>query len=127
FEREAKLASAPDHPNLCAICDIGERDGLFYIVMPYAEGRTLKQVISGRPMDVLSALSIAVQVADAITTAHARGIVHRDIKPNNIVVTDQGQVKVLDFGLAKMLATDQEAGVDPDKSMTEIGLPYGNA
>ena len=125
FEREAKLASALDHPNICAIYDIGESDGLFYIVMPYAEGRTLKQVISGRPMDVLSALSIAVQVADAITTAHARGIVHRDIKPNNIVVNDQGQVKVLDFGLAKMLATDQEAVADLDRSMTEIGVPYG--
>ncbi len=127
FEREAKLASALDHPNICAIYDIGESDGLFYIVMPYAEGRTLKQVISGRPMEILSALSIGVQVADAITTAHARGIVHRDIKPNNIVVNDQGQVKVLDFGLAKMLATDQEAGADPDRSITEIGLPYGTA
>jgi serine/threonine protein kinase/tetratricopeptide (TPR) repeat protein len=127
FEREAKLASALDHPNICAIYDIGESDGLFYIVMPYAEGRTLKHVISGRPMEILSALSIGVQVADAITTAHARGIVHRDIKPNNIVVNDQGKVKVLDFGLAKMLATDQEAGADPDKSMTEIGLPYGTA
>ena len=127
FEREAKLASALDHPNICAIYDIGESDGLFYIVMPYAEGRTLKQVISGRPMEILSALSIGVQVADAITTAHARGIVHRDIKPNNIVVNDQGQVKVLDFGLAKMLATDQEAGPDPDRSITEIGLPYGTA
>jgi eukaryotic-like serine/threonine-protein kinase len=125
FEREAKLASALDHPNICAIYDIGESAGLFYIVMPYAEGRTLKQVISGRPMDILSALSIAVQVADAITTAHARGIVHRDIKPNNIVVNDQGQVKVLDFGLAKMLASDQEAVADIDRSMTEIGVPYG--
>jgi serine/threonine-protein kinase len=125
FEREAKLASALDHPNICAIYDIGESDGLFYIVMPYAEGRTLKQIISGRPMEILSALSIAVQIADAITTAHARGIVHRDIKPNNIVVNDQGQVKVLDFGLAKMLATDQEAGVDLDRSVTETGVPYG--
>lgn len=125
FEREAKLASALDHPNVCAIYDIGEDDGLFFIVMPYAEGRTLKQVISGRPMEIMSALSIAAQVADAITTAHARGIVHRDIKPNNIVVNDHGQVKVLDFGLAKMLATDQETGADIDKSMTEIGAPYG--
>jgi eukaryotic-like serine/threonine-protein kinase len=124
FEREAKLASALDHPNICAIYDIGEDAGLFYIVMPYAEGRTLKQVISGQPLEILSALSITVQVADAIASAHARGIVHRDIKPNNIVVSDQGQVKVLDFGLAKMLATE-EAGADLDKSMTEIGVPYG--
>jgi serine/threonine-protein kinase len=124
FEREARLASALDHPNICAIYDIGENDGLFYIVMPYAEGRTLKQVISGRPLEILSALSIAVQVADAIAAAHARGIVHRDIKPNNIVVSDQGQVKVLDFGLAKMLSTE-EPGSDFDKSMTEAGAPYG--
>ncbi|MGH9939660.1 MAG: serine/threonine protein kinase, partial [Blastocatellia bacterium] len=125
FEREAKLASALDHPNICAIYDIGESDGLFYIVMPYAEGRTLKQIISRRPMEILSALSIAVQVADAIASAHARGIVHRDIKPNNIVVNDQGQVKVLDFGLAKMLSANQEAVADIDRSMTEIGVPYG--
>ncbi len=125
FEREAKLASALDHPNICAIYDIGESDGLFYIVMPYAEGRTLKQVISGQPLEILSALSIAVQVADAIASAHSRGIVHRDIKPNNIVVSDQGQVKVLDFGLAKMLSNGQESASDLDKSMTEIGVPYG--
>ncbi|MGH9833923.1 MAG: protein kinase domain-containing protein [Blastocatellia bacterium] len=125
FEREAKLASALDHPNICAIYDIGESDGLCYIVMPFIEGRTLKQVIAGQPLEALSALSIAIQVADAITAAHARGIVHRDIKPNNIVVNDQGQVKVLDFGLAKMLANDGEGAVDRDKSMTEIGVPYG--
>jgi serine/threonine-protein kinase len=125
FEREARLASALDHPNICAIYDIGETDGLCYIVMPYIEGRTLKQVIAGQPLEALSALSIAIQVADAITAAHARGIVHRDIKPNNIVVNDQGQVKVLDFGLAKMLASDGESAVDRDKSMTEIGVPYG--
>jgi len=125
FEREAKLASALDHPNICAIFDIGEDAGLFYIVMPYAEGRTLKQVISGQPLEILSALSIAVQIADAIVAAHARGIVHRDIKPNNIVVSDQGQVKVLDFGLAKMLSNDREVGADLDRSMTEIGVPYG--
>ncbi len=125
FEREAKLASALDHPNICAIYDIGEDAGLFYIVMPYAEGRTLKQVISGQPLEIMSALSIAVQVADAIASAHARGIVHRDIKPNNIVVNDQGQVKVLDFGLAKMLSTDDEAIADLDRSITEVGVPYG--
>ncbi len=124
FEREARLASALDHPNICAIYDIGENDGLFYIVMPFIEGRTLKQIIAGQPLETLSALSIAIQVADAIAAAHGRGIVHRDIKPNNIIVNDQGQVKVLDFGLAKMLASD-EGGVDRDKSMTEIGVPYG--
>lgn len=126
FEREARLASALDHPNICAIYDIGETEGLCYIVMPFIAGRTLKQVIGGQPLQLASALSIAVQVADALTVAHGRGIVHRDIKPSNIIVNDQGQVKVLDFGLAKMIAND-ELGTDSlsDKSMTEIGVPYG--
>lgn len=123
FEREAKLASVLDHPNICAIFDIGESDGCFYIVMPFIAGRTLKQVVNGQPLEVLSALSIAIQVADALAAAHSRGIVHRDIKPSNIMVNDQGQVKVLDFGLAKMLAGDEVQ--DPDKSMTEFGVPYG--
>ncbi|MFN0084420.1 MAG: protein kinase domain-containing protein [Blastocatellia bacterium] len=127
FEREARLASVLDHPNICAIYDIGENDGLCYIVMPFIPGRTLKQVVSGQPLEILSALSIAIQVADAIAAAHARGIVHRDIKPNNVIVNDQGQVKVLDFGLAKMLAGEEGElpGADADRSMTEIGVPYG--
>lgn len=123
FEREARLASVLDHPNICAIFDIGESDGWFYIVMPFIAGRTLKQVVAGQPLEILSALSIAIQVADALTAAHTRGIVHRDIKPSNIIVNDQGQVKVLDFGLAKMLGADEKQ--DIDKSMTELGIPYG--
>lgn len=123
FEREAKLASVLDHPNICAIFDIGESDGWFYIVMPFIPGRTLKQVVGGKPLELRSALSIAIQIADALVAAHARGIVHRDIKPSNIIVNDQGQVKVLDFGLAKMLGGDEI--YDPDKSMTEMGVPYG--
>ncbi len=123
FEREAKLASVLDHPNICAIFDIGESDGCFYIVMPFIAGRTLKQVVAGQPLEILSTLSIAIQIADALSAAHSRGIVHRDIKPSNIMVNDQGQVKVLDFGLAKMLAGDETQ--DPDKSMTELGVPYG--
>ncbi len=123
FEREAKLASVLDHPNICAIFDIGESEGWFYIVMPFIPGRTLKQVVAGQPLELRSALSIAIQIADALVAAHARGIVHRDIKPSNIIVNDQGQVKVLDFGLAKMLGADDV--YDPDKSMTELGVPYG--
>lgn len=126
FEREARLASALDHPNICAIYDIGETDGLYYIVMPFIAGPTLKQVINNRPLAVNAALSIAIQIADALSAAHARGIVHRDIKPSNIIVNEQGQVKVLDFGLAKMIEGD-DAGNSllHDKSMTEIGVPYG--
>ncbi len=125
FDREARLASALDHPNICAIYDIGESNGYSYIVMPFIPGRTLKQVIGGHPLEVTSALSIAVQVADAIAAAHARGIVHRDIKPTNIMINDDGQVKVLDFGLAKMLGGEESKQADAEKSMTEIGVPYG--
>ena len=123
FEREAKLASVLDHPNICSIFDIGESEGWFYIVMPFIPGRTLKQVVAGQPLSLRSALSIAIQIADALVAAHSRGIIHRDIKPSNIIVNDQGQVKVLDFGLAKMLGGDEV--YDPDKSMTELGVPYG--
>ncbi len=125
FEREARLASALDHPNICAIYDVGENDGANYMVMPFIEGRTLKEVISKQPLEILSALSIAIQVADAIAAAHARGIAHRDIKPTNIIVNDQGQVKVLDFGLAKMVGDDRDKKVNHEKSVTEIGVPYG--
>jgi serine/threonine-protein kinase len=126
FEREARLCSALDHPNICAIYDLGESDGLCYIVMQFVEGRTLRQLIARQPLETLSLLSIAIQIADALTVAHARGIVHRDIKPTNVIVNQSGQVKVLDFGLAKML--EPEAGSEADnrdKSVTEMGVPYG--
>ena len=104
FEREACLCSALDNPNIQAVYDVGEADGLYYIVMQYVEGPTLRQLMDGRPLETLSALSIAIQVADALAVAHAHGIVHRDLKPANVIVTAGGQAKVLDFGLAKMLA-----------------------
>lgn len=126
FEREARLASSLDHPNICPIYDVGESAGTCYIVMPFIEGRTLKEVIGRRPLELAGALSIAIQLADAIAAAHARGIVHRDIKPSNIIVNDQGQVKVLDFGLAKILGKEGEETPNIDHSMTEIGVPYGS-
>ncbi|MBO0798871.1 MAG: protein kinase, partial [Blastocatellia bacterium] len=133
FEREARLASALDHPNICAIYDIGESDGFFYIVMPFIEGSTLKQIMAKQPLGIMSALSIAIQVADAIAAAHARGIIHRDIKPSNIIINDRGQVKVLDFGLAKMMAgaldekdeNDESDEEDDEETMTDAGVPYG--
>ncbi len=132
FKREARLCSALDHPNIATIYDIGETDGLYYIVMQFVEGRTLKQLMSGQALEQLGALSIAIQIADAIEVAHARGIAHRDIKPSNIVVNDRGQTKVLDFGLAKLLnphvsESDGEPGGNRtlEKSMTEVGVPYG--
>ena len=129
FEREACLCSALEHPNICAIYDIGESERLAYIVMQLVEGRTLKQVIGGRPLESLGALSIAIQIADALAVAHANGIVHRDIKPTNVVVTAGGQAKVLDFGLAKLLARTETAGPaeeGDDDSVTELGVPYGS-
>ena len=125
FEREARLASALDHPNICAIFDVGESGGLYYIVMPFIEGRTLKEVINRHPLELPGALSIAIQVADAIACAHARGIVHRDLKPTNIVVSSEGQIKVLDFGLAKMLENEEDETPNLDRSITDLGVPYG--
>jgi serine/threonine-protein kinase len=125
FDREALLCSALDNPNIAAIYDTGEADGHCYIVMQYVEGTTLKELIGGRPLDTPAALSIAIQIADALAVAHASGIVHRDIKPSNVIVTSAGQAKVLDFGLAK-LVTGQRPDLEADDSLTDVGVPYGS-
>ena len=128
FEREARLASALDHPNICTIFDLDEINGVHFIVMQYIEGRNVRQLVNGRPLSLESALSIALQTADALAVAHARGIIHRDIKAGNVMVTPTGQVKILDFGLAKLL--DEEAartsGIHHTE-ITEVGVPYGTA
>jgi serine/threonine-protein kinase len=131
FEREAALCSALDNPHIQAVYDLGEADGLYYIVLQYVEGPTLKQFMGGRPLDSLSALSIAIQVADALAVAHTSGIVHRDLKPANIIVGPGGQARILDFGLAKMLVPEagESAPATPsrtDDPLTEIGVPYGS-
>src|SRR5438309_90646 len=128
FEREARLASALDHPNICTIFDMDEAQGLHFIAMQYVEGRNVRQLVNGRPLELESALRIAIQVTDALAVAHSRGIIHRDVKSGNVMVTDAGQVKILDFGLAKLL-DEQEAATSGihQTELTEVGVPYGTA
>jgi serine/threonine-protein kinase len=129
FEREAQLCSQLDHPNICTIYDFHEANGIFYIAMQYVQGKNVRQLVSGRPLELKSALSIAIQVTDALAFAHSKNIIHRDIKAGNIMVTESGQAKILDFGLAKLLEDDyaeRTAGVDRTE-ITELGIPYGTA
>ena len=123
--REAKYAATLDHPNICAIYEVGEEGDCAYIVMQYIEGRTLSHIIKNNALPPLEVVDIGIQAAEALAEAHSRGVIHRDIKPQNVIITPRGQVKILDFGLAKIIREESAMTGEVDSRLTETGEVVG--